>query len=437
MKKQFTGLFFICTLSVLAGGLFAGCSSNEGEDAYVLQREDITFSVPGGETSATINQLFRITATSVSDEGVSYQWFLDGEPLTLTKNLEHMFGEGGQYSLKLSASQGRISFDYEFIVSVEFGQINPPPAGATPYITKVFDYMPAVGQFTNKLPAFVDGDTQETMNGKVLASIGGDKKRDITLGGFGGYVVVGFDHTIKNVPGKRDFRVLGNAFYAMNNPDLNAPDGGSCEPGVIMVAYDVNGNGIPDDDEWYEIAGSAHEDPAKELWYEKAVANGNDVNCYAGYKITYHKPVKEPSTPEEMKEYIRWEDNKGGGGYKAMNMFHTQCYYPLWATGERLTFTGTCLPQNSIDESGVGKRFVLYKFRYGYADNETNAKDESAIDISWAVNSKGQRVNLPGVDFIKIYTGVNQENGWLGECSTEVSGIEDLHLLGVDLDSPR
>jgi hypothetical protein len=55
----------------------------------------------------------------------------------------------------------------------------------------------------------------------------------------------------------------------------------------------------------------------------------------------------------------------------------------------------------------------------------------------WAVNSKGQKVSLPGVDFIKIYTGVNQENGWLGECSTEISGVEDLHILGVDIDSRK
>ena len=60
-----------------------------------------------------------------------------------------------------------------------------------------------------------------------------------------------------------------------------------------------------------------------------------------------------------------------------------------------------------------------------------------AIDIDWAVNSKGQKVHLPGVDFIKIYTGVNQENGWLGECSTEISGVEDLHVLGVDIDARK
>ncbi len=50
-----------------------------------------------------------------------------------------------------------------------------------------------------------------------------------------------------------------------------------------------------------------------------------------------------------------------------------------------------------------------------------------------AVDANGKKVHLPGVDFIKIYTGVNQENGWLGECSTEITGIEDLHVLGINI----
>ena len=119
------------------------------------------------------------------------------------------------------------------------------------------------------------------------------------------------------------------------------------------------------------------------------------------------------------------------------NQFHKQCYYPLWTKGDKLTFKGTCLPQNAMNESGTGTYFVLYKFLYGYADNEINSADDSAIDISWAVNNKGQYVELPGVDFIKIYTGVNQENGWLGECSTEITGVEDLHILGVDIDTRK
>ena len=102
---------------------------------------------------------------------------------------------------------------------------------------------------------------------------------------------------------------------------------------------------------------------------------------------------------------------------------------------DSLTFRGTCLPQNAVDEAGDGSYFVLYKFAYGYADNDTNSSNGSAIDIDWAVDRQGNAVRLPGVDFIMIYTGVNQESGRLGECSTEVSGVEDLHLLGVEIPS--
>ena len=66
-----------------------------------------------------------------------------------------------------------------------------------------------------------------------------------------------------------------------------------------------------------------------------------------------------------------------------------------------------------------------------------NTNDESAIDIDWATDSDGNKVDLPGVDLIKIYTGINQENGWIGECSTEISGIEDLHVLGVEITSEQ
>lgn len=301
------------------------------------------------------------------------------------------------------------------------------------YLTKVFDFLPAVGQFTNKLPVYEEGDTQEIMNKKVLESIGNGKKGMISLGGYGGYVVVGFDHTIINIKGKRDFRVLGNAFYAAGNPDPNAPIGGSCEPGIIMVAYDKNKNGKPDDDEWYEIAGSAHNAPEKEAFYAKALKVGNNVNFYNDFEITYFKPSVEPTTPEDKKQYIQWEDNKGNKGYKEKNNFHHQPYFPQWINDEKITFKGSRLPENGIDESGQGNYFVLYKFHYGYADNDTNVKDDSAIDIDWAIDKNGNKVHLPGIDFIKVYTGVNQENGWLGENSTEVSGVEDLHIKGIDI----
>lgn len=435
MKKSLNKLTFFVVMSFLIlGSVFTACSYDY---PYLLKKEDIQIDEPNEGFTVKVGQLLRIEVKSVSDEDVSYRWFIDDNEVAATKNLEYMCERVGNYELQLIVSQLDLAFEYNFTLTVSFDVIDPVPEDATAYITKVFDFMPAVGQFTNKLPTYHGGDTQEKINKKVLDAIGNNNRGMVSLGGFGGYVVVGFDHTIENVKGKRDFRVLGNAFYAAANPDPNAPEGGCCEPGVIMVAYDWNKNGVPDDNEWYEISGSAHEDPTKELWYDKAITAGNNVNLYRNYEITYYRPEKEPESSAEWDTYIRWEDNYGNSGYKVKNGFHRQSYFPLWVKSDKITFKGTCLPQNGVDESGQGNYYVLYKFRYGYADNETNDKDDSAIDISWTVNEKGQKVHLPGVDFIKIYCGVNQENGWLGECSTEVMGVEDLHILGVDIDTRK
>ncbi|MDO4770887.1 PKD-like domain-containing protein [Porphyromonas sp.] len=428
MKKNLS-IFSIILSCLLFAGLMTSC---DNDNPYQLKKDDIKIEVPDGGFVIQVDQLLKIKVSGISDEGLAYEWFIDGESISRTKDLEHFFESAGEYKLTLKVTQGKKIFEYPITVKVIIGGVSPTPKPeATAYITKVLDYMPGVGQFVNKLPKYDPGDTQEKMNEKVLASIGNNARGLITLGGFGGYVVVGFDHTIQNIEGKRDFRVLGNAFYATGNPDPDAPEGGSCEPGVIMVAYDVNKNGLPDDNEWYEIEGSAHADVTKEPWYEKAKKAGNNVHLYRDCEITYHKPKQEPETSEEKEKYVRWEDNKGNSGFKVKNPYHNQPYFPLWVKGDKLVLKGTCLPQNGINESeGSTPYFVLYKFRYGYADNELNTKDDSAIDISWAVNERGQKVHLPGVDFIKVYTGVNQENGWLGECSTEIMGIEDLHILG-------
>ena len=40
----------------------------------------------------------------------------------------------------------------------------------SPYITRVLDFRPAVGQFVNQLPEYKEGDTQEDMNRKSTRS---------------------------------------------------------------------------------------------------------------------------------------------------------------------------------------------------------------------------------------------------------------------------
>lgn len=346
----------------------------------------------------------------------------------------------GEYVLKVT--EGDI--EGKVIIKVAKPTIQP-----SPYISKVFDYMPAPGQFVNKLPEYEEGDTHSDMVQKANEWLVGEDAWTITLGGWGGYVVFGFDHTIVNVAGRRDFRINGNAFgSAVSRP--GAPFGGSCEPGIIMVAYDKNKNGNPDDDEWYEIKGSASFSAESEPWYDIALESGNDTRVIRDYEMTYHRPVSEESEIEaqtdnpnsfaSIQNYIYWEDNKNNNGYKVKNVYHNQTYYPAWVEDDKLTFNGVRLPENGINEgvhvpgmNDANVYYVLYGFRYGYADNYPNIHDNSAIDIDWAIDKQGNRVDLPGIDFVKIYNGVNQENGWLGESSTEVERGTDLHLLGKNI----
>ena len=295
----------------------------------------------------------------------------------------------------------------------------------SPYIATVYEYCPAPGQFVNAMPEYREGDTAETMRQKAEEAIAGKMQSGVSLGAYGGYITFGFDHTVVNVPGEHDIRIDGNSFNSAAHPGV---DGGSSEPGIILVMFDENQNGKPDD-KWYEID--------KNPWY-------TDEAAVYGYEITYRRPAPgHVPTPGEGNDsamtdmtYIGWEDNRGQSGYVYKNKFHDQDYYPRWIDADEMTFRGTLLPKNAVDVSGNGSYYLQYMFKYGaYADNYPNeAKDEegnyyNGFDIGWAVDPETREpVHLPGVDFIRVYTALNQYCGWIGETSTEIFMARDMPI---------
>lgn len=295
-----------------------------------------------------------------------------------------------------------------------------PEGKYSPYIAKVIDFQPAPGQFINDSPTYEDVETYEQLINKLTQDLSGQPPRPyVSLGAYGGYITFKFDHTICNKPAQPDLAIYGNAF--INKPTENIPfEYGSSEPGIVMVALDINENGKPDPDEWFELRGSEH-------FNDQTITN---------YTITYHKPDpnKAPAASQipgvSDAQYIKWTDNQNNEGFLIKVPYHTQSYWPFWQENQNtITLHGTLLPNNgeTIKNNDGSYLYVQRPYDWGYVDNRTN--DNSTFDIGWAADRDGNIVHLPGIDFIRVYTGVRASYPSIGELSTELTGATDLHMI--------
>lgn len=370
MKKILFTLFVIMSLTA--------CSDDE------IASPEIGLTEPDGGYTIDKMQWLRIQPEVKNANDATFSWSLEGEEIASTANLVYVFAEAGTYNLEFKAKNAGGENSKTFAITVnDKTYLNK--------ITQVFDYFPAPGQSVNKFPTATEDDTSESMRVKAQTALKAGNL--ISLGGFGGYVVFGFDHTVINKEGN-DFSVLGNAFT------------NGAEPGIIMVSYDANGNGKADD-EWYEIAGSEH----------------SKSTTIKNHEITYYKPETEPTNASEP-NYIRWTDNQEQTGYIAKNRFNTQSYFPLWK-GETITLKGTLLTSNLVQQG----YWMTPPYEWGYADNWPNTDAKTQINLDWAVDKDGKAVQLQGIDFVKVYTANLAGNSVTGEASTEVSGFTDLNLV--------
>ena len=259
-------------------------------------------------------------------------------------------------------------------------------AASALYSDKVYDITPAPGQFVAQISTSTNPADAVAAAERALAA-----RTYVSLGGYGGSIVVGFDHSIEN-HGGYDFAVQGNSFD------------NSSEPGIVWVMQDENGNGLPDDT-WYELKGSEYGKPETLL----------------DYAVTYYRP-RSSSAP------VPWTDSEGNSGSITLNV-----RYPDWIAADRYTLRGSRLAARNQDTSGSGTYWENRNYDWGYADNYSLI-DRLTNDgfnyfrISDAVDFEGKPVELPYIDFVKVQCAVNATSGWLGEISTEVLGFKDYNL---------
>ena len=290
-----------------------------------------------------------------------------------------------------------------FIVGCENLSTSSVPASLppSPYVTQVFDYQYGVGQHASNIPS-----SQEMKNNFL-----GTDPGFVYLGGWGGYIVAGFDHDVENLPGY-DLGVF-------TQPSLGS------EPAVVFVMDDTNRNGKPDDT-WYELSGS-------ETGKTYTPGDGYIKN----YSLTYYKP-------SSLEANIPWEDNQGNSGFLVPGFpagsFSSSWWWPSYGDSTTaITFTGVRLPQNKNLNNGIWLD-IPGRFSWGYGENyEGNdliylpfglsERQANRFDISDGLDYSGAPVELGKIRFIKIQSGVFLQAGVLNEVSPEISGAVDLGAL--------
>lgn len=258
------------------------------------------------------------------------------------------------------------------------------PVESSAYISDVYEYVYAPGQHASS-----------ARESDISNFIGDPADNDgwLYLGGFGGYVVAGFDHDVQNADGN-DFEVY--------------PYGPSPEPAVVFVMADENGDGKPND-KWYELKGNQFE------------------NSKRNYSVTYFKAKSET-------ENITWKDDQGNSGelISTFGSIYSSGWWWPFTANDSITFTGTRLPDAYVFNN-VTLQWVVPDglFEWGYAENNkgtdyNSTKKSNEFDISNAVDSLGNAVQLTSIRFIKVQSAVLQQAGQLNEVSSEITGAKDL-----------
>lgn len=390
---------------------------------YNYQTEDASIKMFNLQTGETIREHFITDGTQIhTPYGIHINpysgniYITEAYSYTVTGDVL-CFNQNGQLQFRLNRiglNPNTVVFSNRASSTDTEEEEQPSPDAPSAYANKVLAYCPAPGQFMNtSTTAYEKGFSAEDVRRKAEEKLKDPYLCLLSLGGFGGSIVVGFDHTVPNMNGAYDFKIYGNASYDSFGT-LTGALGGSSEPGIVLVSKDMNGNGLADD-EWYELKGSEYD----------------SKHTIKDYAITYHRPASPLSS-------VKWTDNQGNTGYVYRNETHTKNdYYPAWIEEDEMTFYGSRLKDNAVNEPrpGMPEHWVGYCYAYGYADNHPNDEKGALFKIDWAVDKEGRAVKLDGIDFVKIYTAVNQYCGWMGEISTEVQAVEDLHFAKKEINA--
>ena len=376
--------------------------------------------------------------------------------------------------------------------------INVPTPTAQRAGTGLVAFLPAAGQFVNEgANSSGWGGAFTKKNANTLKGIvEGYVSTGVSLGSFGGYVVMDFGEPAKDATGKVTGGIFNDAAnaYGVDFTLYGNAMGTWAEPGCVQVSQDGS--------TWYTLAGSLHyQTPTYTVAADETVKDedGNVLPDYKtitvsksgaiwNYSVTYENPVPdddslatgESGTTGKNVVYSYTGLSENGNGRVLFNNWHRHNYFPLLnnyfvgvnghtaldgivntisplALGNYASYTpkasstvGAKLTMSGVRLMPASNSTAPDTFLFGYVDCHPNgtlstvqvnpyttgrtSNDNSngdPMDLSWAVDDNGNPVYLASVRYVRVYTGVMQMNGMMGESSTEVLGSHRATLKGT------
>jgi hypothetical protein len=375
----------------------------------IFVEKPITVSVPG-ELSVSLSTVIDITPEVSGPErnDYTYVWSIGDSVISKKSSLTFISPEAGTFPLTLKVTAGKQSASSTRNIEVKTAQ----------YVKNaytVLEYAPAPGKLHNwaiigARDLWDLGLEHPLPYNDFLAKASEIRKTDpfaaLFVGAWGGYATFKFDHTVANVPGKTDLELT--AFYS--NKDLPA----------VYVAYDRNKNGKPDEEEWYEIKTADYglEDSgnyAMTFTLDSFKTDDRRAYSYHSYKDNQDVPVK---------------------GQIAYNKTFTSAMTYAGTFSVRGFFPGLNMTDLPAKKMGMLSGWPTSFTRSGkrLTKNVTGAApffQNMNIDIDFAVNSKGENVELPGIDFVKVRKVVYPVQQVAGLTGLQDYNLEEGRMLQV------
>ena len=300
----------------------------------------------------------------------------------------------------------------------------------SPFAVSVLEFKPAPGQFVNVTEFNDPGAALGSPQGGGTSAA--DNTSVVSLGGFGGSITLGFDHTVEDDPFNpfgMDAIVFGNAFFLGGDRDRHW-----AECATIEISLDVNCNGLADDP-WYLIPGSHIADPAGQFFvqtWDDNIADGTFPPSTASWIPPGESgewTTEGYLLPQELFGQLPVVNPESTGD--AEGIFGYAEYSPTLILGDTDA-------DDVVDDATITPEVF-----YTAPDDPTTtgitlgSGGGDAFDIAWAIDPlTGLPAGISGFDFIRITNGVNAIVGILGELSPEIEAVADVTAIVPPLNLP-